>query len=79
MANVNRGRLWLPRPSLSKLLYPPKFPLLEPMLHTRGKEGFKVGYRLLYRRLLTLYLLDALGKEVLERERRKRKFILFHT
>lgn len=29
----------------SSWLYPPKFPLLEPMLHTRGEEGFKVGYR----------------------------------
>ena len=59
--------------------YPPKFPLLEPMLHTRGKEGFKVGYRLLYRRLLTLYLLDALGKEVLEGERGKRNIKQFEV
>ena len=48
---------------------PPKFPLLEPMLHTRGEEGFKVGYRFRHLWLLMLYLLNALGKEVLEGER----------
>lgn len=50
------------------------FPLLKPMLHARGEEGFKVGYRFRYRRLLMLYLLDALGKEVLEGERGKVDF-----
>ena len=43
-----------------------------PILHTRGKQGFKVGNGLLYFSLLMFYLLYAMSKELLEREGRER-------
>ena len=39
-STANLGRV-----GRARMPYPPKFPLLKPILHARGEEGFKVGYR----------------------------------
>ena len=65
--------------NLLPIILPAPCSLFKPVLHARGKQGFKVLDGLLHFRLLLFYLLYALSKELLKWKWGKRngKFFKF--